>query len=495
MANSEGIVDLHREISEAVLKYEKSADPALLSHINDGFRRFAQLVTLFLVSERDTYYGYFFMAMTFRPNPNMDAIAGILLDAYPPIFEANPLRLFKLSLKEILYVFCHEVDHVVFNHPAEMVRSNPEKQPDLFKLFNYAADASVNDQLNFEAACGKKFLAPPKGIITSQFISARFNIAQVAPRQDYLYYFNLIKDVALPEEMGNSKEPGFEGEPLAGGSSVESGGDEGAEFEEGSFVGGSAEEAGGSVEAGFEEGLLIGNHSWESSTGEDEEITGTLDEMLESATKEFLNNVNELMGAEARGMMPAYFIERLEQINAPAKLNWKQLLKKYVGTISAEKIKTKTRLNRRQPLRFDLSGTRESKTLKIAIAIDTSASMDSEQLRQIFAEVFAIVAQRRCEITVIECDAEVRNVYRITSPDDANLEVSGRGGTCFSPVIRYINDHRYFRDALLIYFTDGYGEKSIPRPRTYRNLWVISGTAVHLSVEQPYGLVLPLEDA
>ena len=121
--------------------------------------------------------------------------------------------------------------------------------------------------------------------------------------------------------------------------------------------------------------------------------------------------------------------------------------------------------------------------------------MDSEQLRQIFAEVFAIVAQRRCEITVIECDAEVRNVYRITSPDDANLEVSGRGGTCFSPVIRYINDRRYYRDALLIYFTDGYGEKSIPRPRTYRNLWVISGATVHLSVEQPYGLVLPLEDA
>lgn len=453
MTSSEGIVELHREIREAVIRYEKTSDEAVLAYINDGFRRFAQLVTLFLVSERDTYYGYFFMAMVFRPNPSMDAIAGILLDAYPPIFEANPLRLFKFSLKEILHVFCHEVDHVVFNHPAEMVRSNPEKRPDLFRLFNYAADASVNDQLNYEADRGKKFLSPPRGIITSQFISEQFGIAHVAPRQDYLYYFNLIKNVTLPEK-------------------------------------GSDDDASGS-----ERGLLIGKHSWESSNDEDEEAVDMSDEMFESATKAFLNSVSELMGAETRSMMPARFTERLEQINAPARLNWKQLLKKYVGTISAEKTKTKTRLNRRQPLRFDLSGTKESKTLKIVIAIDTSASMDCEQLRQIFAEVFAIVAQRRCEITVIECDTEVRDVYRITSPDDASLEVSGRGGTCFTPAIRYINEHRYFRDALLIYFTDGYGERSIPRPRTYRNLWVILGAAAHLSVEQPYGLVLPLEDA
>ena len=72
--------------------------------------------------------------------------------------------------------------------------------------------------------------------------------------------------------------------------------------------------------------------------------------------------------------------------------------------------------------------------------------------------------------------------------------MQGRGGTSFTPVIEYINEHRYFRDALLIYFTDGYGESSIPRPRTYRNLWVVLGRASDLSVENPYGLVLPLEE-
>ena len=459
-SDQKGISELYREMHAIAASCENLPDPHALDCLERGFERFAQLVTLFLVSERDTYYGYFFMAMTFRANPSMQAIAGILLDAYPPVFEANPLELFKLSLKEILYAFCHEVDHVVFNHPTEMVKANPERDPELFKLFNYAADASVNDQLNYEIECGRKFLSAPRGIITSEYLAKRYVLPNVASRQDYLYYFNLLKDVV----DASSGEPDND------------------------------ESQSAQPDSPNDEELSIGNHAWESTSDDDEGVSGTLDDMLESATREFLNDVNELMGAEARSMMPALFTERIREINAPAKLNWKQILKQYVGTVSAEKIKTKSRLNRRQPLRYDLSGSRESKTLKIVVAIDTSASMDTEQLRRVFAEIFSIIASRRYELTVIECDAEVQRVYRIKSPDDVSLDVAGRGGTRFTPTIEYLNSHRYFRDALFIYFTDGFGEESIPRPRTYRNLWVILGPTSHLSVERPYGLVLPLED-
>jgi predicted metal-dependent peptidase len=68
----------------------------------------------------------------------------------------------------------------------------------------------------------------------------------------------------------------------------------------------------------------------------------------------------------------------------------------------------------------------------------------------------------------------------------------GRGGTWFSPVIDYVNNDKYFRDALLIYFTDGYGEREIPKPRTYRNIWVVFGGAKNLSLKEPYGIVLSL---
>ena len=134
-AASNDIVDLFASMRNCVRQYEQTGDCAFLGQVETEFQEFAQLVTLFLVSERDSYYGYFLMAMSFRVDFASRSIAGIRLDRYPPVFETNPLLLLRFSLKEILFIFCHEVDHVVFNHPAEMVSSNPGRDPRLFELF------------------------------------------------------------------------------------------------------------------------------------------------------------------------------------------------------------------------------------------------------------------------------------------------------------------------------------------------------------------------
>jgi predicted metal-dependent peptidase len=202
-----------------------------------------------------------------------------------------------------------------------------------------------------------------------------------------------------------------------------------------------------------------------------------------------------MMNEEIRGLMPAGFMSQVQRINAPPVISWQALLKKYVGTISAEKRRTRTRLNRRQPDRFDLSGAIDEKILKIVVAVDTSGSMDDAQIQAVFREIFAILAKRKYEVTIIECDAKVQRVYKVSKPANIALSVKGRGGTAFTPVVEYINNDRYFRDALLIYFTDGYGENAIPRPRTYRNLWVILGNTAHLSLREPYGTKVAMQQA
>ncbi|MBR5500917.1 MAG: hypothetical protein IKV74_05260, partial [Clostridia bacterium] len=159
---------------------------------------------------------------------------------------------------------------------------------------------------------------------------------------------------------------------------------------------------------------------------------------------------------------------------------------------SANKRATRTRLNRRQPERFDLSGRMDDKVLKIVVAIDTSGSMNDHSIAQIFNEIFAILAKRKYEITVIECDAKVQRVYRAKNALDIQKKITGRGGTVFTPVIDYVNQDPYYRDALLIYFTDGFGEEKIPKPKTYRNLWVVFDNVRHLSLKEPYGAVLKL---
>ena len=229
----------------------------------------------------------------------------------------------------------------------------------------------------------------------------------------------------------------------------------------------------------------LSDHNW--GGGEDAED-------VQSAVRELVNASVSMMNDEKRGLMPARFLSQVELINKPAELAWQAILKKYVGTISASKRKTRMRLNRRQPERFDLSGRVDDKILKIVVAIDTSASVDDKMIGQIFNEIFAILAKRRHEITVIECDAEVQRVYKARTQADIKQKVAGRGGTRFTPTIEHINNDKYYRDALLIYFTDGYGEREIPRPMTYRNIWVVFDDTRNLSLREPYGLALPLKE-
>ena len=471
-----------------------------LDQIERDFLQMLELIKLFLISERDTYYGYFLMSMRFKAEFDGRAIAGIRLGEYPPLFVSNPLLLCKFELKEILYVVCHEIEHVALNHPAEMLKANPDRDPKLFELFNLAADASVNDRLDLEVMQGRKFLKSPEGAVSSAALREMFGLPYLRKLENYQYYYDeIVKTGIEPPDSGPQRmlmqvakgdgEGDDQSEDGAGGDNGDSGTGDGAgdDFGDGAGVG-NEEDAG----AGQDEVVTAGtcgtpsDHEWEDEESQlDAEEVGY-------AVRELVNAAVDLMNEETRGLMPAGFMSMVRELNEPPRLSWGQLLKKYVGTISAGKRKTRSRLNRRQPTRFDLSGEVDEKTLKIVVAIDTSGSVDDKQVAEIFNEVFAIIAHRKFELTVIECDAQIQRVYRVHTRADVQLSVLGRGGTAFTPVIEHINGDRYYRDALLVYFTDGWGEQSIPRPRTYRNLWVLT-RGDYLSVEEPYGAVISMD--
>ena len=466
----------------------------ILDEVHSDFLDLLELIKLFLISERDSYYGYFLMNMQFRVNFHSNTIAGIKLNEYPPVFESNPLLLCKFTLKEIIYVVCHEIDHVVLNHPAEMVKANPEGDIDRLYEFNLAADAAVNDRIKHEILAEKHgFMTAPDGVITSDVLSKMFNISNLSYMENYAYYFERIKEEGKKQKpegqnASNGQESILSAQNDKDGTvqSVDSDGygqDKPEESNNNVDVSTMEDSDQGEIVTAANCGGKLSDHDWEA--GNDAENAA-------ANVKELVNASVSMMNDESRGMMPGFFMSQVENINKPPVISWQAILKKYVGTIIAYKKKTRTRLNRRQPERFDLSGSVDDKVLKIVVAIDTSASVDDKMIAQIFNEIFSILAKRKHDITVIECDAKVRRVYKARTPADIKMKVTGRGGTCFSPVIKYINKDKYFRDALLIYFTDGYGETEIPRPRTYRNMWVVIDDARHLSLNEPYGAVLTL---
>lgn len=457
---------------------EGDRSPQLFEQVRRDCVEMLELMKLFLISQRDSYYGYFMMNLTYEVDFSAKCIAGILLGRFPPVFHTNPLLLCKFSLKEILFIVCHEIDHIVFNHPAEMLKTNPDNDPEAFEKFNLAADAAVNDRILQEIEKEKRlFLVAPGGHVSSRTLEKMFQLQGLPSMESYLYYFNLIREKSLDKQ---TQQPNAMLDAMQGGSGT---GSETAAAPDG-------DGAEGGKDGGEGDGVItaqncgkLEDHQWEA--GEDEEEATAV-------VREVVNAATALMNEETRGLIPGSFFQQVEILNAPPKLNWQSILKKYVGTITADKRKTRMRLNRRQPERFDLSGHQDEKILKIVVAIDTSGSVSNEAVGSILREVMDIIAHRKNVLTVIECDSKIQRVYQVKSKGDIKKNVMGRGGTAFTPVVEYINDHREFRDALLIYFTDGYGEGSIPRPKTYRTLWVVLGAARHLSLEEPYGMVVTL---
>ncbi|MBE6036082.1 MAG: hypothetical protein E7223_00445 [Clostridiales bacterium] len=473
--NSDIVSILYRIKSNISLAERGETNAGHLQEIHDDFLNLAELIKLFLISERDTYYGYFLMNLRFDVDFTTDTIAGIRLDSFPPVFFTNPLLLCKYSLKEILYIFCHEIDHILLNHPAEMLKVNPFSDPEAAKKFNLAADASVNDRINYEIKQQKRlFLERPKGAITSGVLQNMFQLRHVRPLENYAYYYNLIRDLdsSSAEEQSSRMLSHLQGQTDSGSQSVPSQDKSSPDTSEPTSI---------VTAANCGE---LSDHQWSNDPMEPDEAS--------SVIKEFINASVSMMDSEKRSRMPAHFESAIAEINKPPVLSWQAILKKYVGTIASSKTKTRARLNRRQPHRFDLSGEKPDTILKIVVAIDTSGSVEDEQVEQFFIEILGILAKRRHEITVIECDDDIQKVYKIRTASDIPKTVSGRGGTSFTPVINYINKDPYFRDALLIYFTDGFGEYKIPRPKTYRNLWIVLDDTDNLSLEEPYGMKVKL---
>jgi predicted metal-dependent peptidase len=208
----------------------------------------------------------------------------------------------------------------------------------------------------------------------------------------------------------------------------------------------------------------------------------------EKTLKEFTEKV---INTSPKDTIPNYLESMLSSLkNNKGELPWNLYLKKLMGTVESNKKKTITRRDRRQPDRLDVRGQLRSHKAKIVVALDISGSISDEEFYQAISEVLIIVKNYNQEITIIECDSEIRRVYKVKSVKDIKDRGNISGATKFTPVFEYANNNSV---NLLVYFTDGKGEdKLLSIPRGYKTLWVISGRGDKLSLQEAYGAVRKL---
>lgn len=195
------------------------------------------------------------------------------------------------------------------------------------------------------------------------------------------------------------------------------------------------------------------------------EVTG--DAMAERIIKDVLNKAKDACNNNY-GNIHGDIIEELRgalKFEQP-KVPWARVLKLFVSQAEETRLGyTVHRISKRYGTR---PGTRLEDVLSLAVTIDTSGSISTEDLNEFFREINAI-HRNGASVTIIEADCDVCRVYPYKGK--FSLDVHGRGGTDLVPAMEYVDKNRKF-DAH-IYFTDFYASSFTKRYRT-PVLWVLT---------------------
>lgn len=200
------------------------------------------------------------------------------------------------------------------------------------------------------------------------------------------------------------------------------------------------------------------------------------------------NNVKKIALSIKKDKAPEDIHKLVANYNKKGELSWERIIKRLLPSLRSGYKKTIMRRDRRQPERIDLRGKLPNMLPEITVAIDISASMSDEDIKKIMIEILALTQSRRGKITVIECDDKIRRIYKLRSPKDIRKRKLNTGSTAFSPVFEYMKE-KNLRNNILIYFTDGVGEKELTvKPVNSNTIWVLSGKE-ELSLEKPFGII------
>jgi len=209
--------------------------------------------------------------------------------------------------------------------------------------------------------------------------------------------------------------------------------------------------------------LQVPMHDW----GEFENLDEATQKLIQKQTEFILKTLAEQI-TKTSGSIPGEFKEILDRINyvEPPKFDWRGYLRRFTGgSIKVYTKKTRRKYNKRYP---DNPGLKIKQKKHILVAIDTSGSVSTNELKEFMHEIYHMY-KTGTEITIVQADTAISHIGKYNPVDE--IKIHGRGGTSFQPVIDYYNVNKRKYTAL-IYFTDG--EASTPTPAYGRILWVIS---------------------
>ncbi len=429
-------VELYNEITAMV----NSGDMLKATRANEKFKvdmpekfkldffTLVDRVNLSLMDDKENFFGYFLFQMNREIRYDIASPTAASFKSAKYVIYFNPVIFLKLNINQMEATIKHEIHHVLALH---LLRGRELKKKYSTLAINMSMDIVVNQYIEY---------LPPYAT-TLEWVNLKYNL-KLEPYNSMEYYAREMEHVL--DLLEYDKE-----------------GDE--------------DDSKKDIEDEFNP------KKTHDSFDESDEVD---DKIIKSFTEKFaeLSTKGKLL-IQVQAMIKSL---RSNENEIP----WNIYLRKLMGTLESNKKKTVTRRNRRQPDRLDLRGELRGHKAKIIVAIDISGSISDAEFVQAMREVLSIVKNYNSEVEIVECDTEIKRVYKTKSIKGVRERAATGGGTKFTPVFEYANKSD---TNLLIYFTDGKGEDKLGVvPRGYKTLWVISGRGDELSLKEPYGIVKKL---
>jgi|688.fasta_scaffold198166_3 predicted metal-dependent peptidase len=379
---------------------------------------------------KEPFYGLFLIGLNKKLNKNIGT-ACVCKENINTSLMINPEFWIEQDENTKVGVLKHELLHIAFHH-LENLDSYGEKE-----LLNIAADIEINQFIEKEWK-GKtwngleidkkpfKELNLPKKAGTRVYYDLLYKEAKDNPNGDVAKLLGALKDAANNGTGSTIKVK---------------------------------------LGDGTEMDVPCSHEMWSEFEGMSEADKKLLGKQIDHQLKEVANTINK-----SRGTIPAEMVEYINGLFeiVEAVIDWKSYLRRFNGM--ATKVytkKTRRKLNKRFAGNPALKIKQRKNTL---VAIDTSGSVSNKDLEEFFNEIHHIY-KTGTEIDIIECDAAIQRVYKYDGKQKDRIEVKGRGGTSFEPVMVYLKEHKG-KYQNIIYLTDG--ECSAPNtPPARPILWVI----------------------
>lgn len=233
----------------------------------------------------------------------------------------------------------------------------------------------------------------------------------------------------------------------------------------------------------------VDDHSMWQDAGDGGGSDGSEESAKELREKWKRRTVRAAQGAKSQGALPAGVDRLIEDLLYP-QLNWRTLLSYYVTRQRGSNFDWR-RPNRRWMQKGIYYPTKRENKLNAAVAIDTSGSVDDDELRDFLSELQGILnGFRSFEVRMFAADSDVHTEVTAENLRDFRefqTEIKGAGGTNYRPVFEKLKNSD---TQVLVYLGDmraTFPEQAPP----YDVIWVVSKDG--RPEKPPFGKVVEMD--